>query len=362
MSATMDAPRLAPRLAPDAERWLDALPVAVLGVDLSLRIRYVNTAAAALLSGPARGVLGRTLEELFGHDGPLPGLVDAAARRLQTVTATDVPLQGPGVNLGWADVHAAPVDDGRFVALTVAPKGRAQATVEPRPVSAAARTLAHEVRNPLAGIRAAAQLIGREAADDVRELTDLICAETDRIRRLTDRIDALDGLAPPKLAAVNVHEALQRVRSVVAPAFPDVVVAERYDPSLPDVQGDLDQLIQAFLNLAKNAAEATQGRPGATVTMATAYRPGIRVRAAGAGAARPQLEVAIEDNGPGLPPHMRQRVFEPFVTSKPGGMGLGLAVASEVLARHGGRIEVDSVPGRTVFRALLPIDRGDMGT
>ena len=357
---TMDAPRPA-RLAPDAERWLDALPVAVLGVDAGLRVRYVNTAAAALLAGPARGVLGRTLEDLFGLDGPLHNLVDAASRRLQTASATDVQLTGPGISIGRADVHAAPLEDGRFVALTISPKGRAQTVMEARPVSAAARTLAHEVRNPLAGIRAAAQLIGKEAAEDVRALTDLICAETDRIRRLTDRIDALDGLAPPRLAPINVHEALDRVRSVLAQAFPEVALNERYDPSLPLIQGDLDQLIQAFLNIAKNAAEAVNGRPGSMVTFATAYRPGIRVRAAGAGAARPQLEVAIEDNGPGLPPHMRQRVFEPFVTSKRGGMGLGLAVASEVLARHGGRIEVDSAPGRTVFRALLPIDRGADG-
>ena len=361
MTAMMDATRPTLRLAPDAERWLDALPVAVLGVDSGLRIRFVNTAAATLLAGAARGVLGRTLEDMFGPEDPLRSLVEAASRRLQTVTATDVQLDGPGLHIGRADVNAAQLDDGRFIAVTIAPRGRSEKVMEARPISAAARTLAHEIRNPLAGIRAAAQLIGQDAAPDVQALTEVICAETDRIRRLTDRIDALDGMAPLRLNVVNVHEALERVRCVVAQAFPNVAVTERYDPSLPPIHADLDQLIQAFLNIAKNAAEATQGRKDASVILATAYRPGIRVRAAGAGAARPQLEVAFEDNGPGLPPHMRQRVFEPFVSSKRGGMGLGLAVASEIIARHGGRIEVDSVPGRTVFRALLPIERGDAG-
>ena len=359
MSAALDAPRKPPRLGPDAERWLEALPIAVLGVDADMQVRFANSAAEALLAGQGRGLVGRSVIDLFGDDSAAPALIDAASRRLQTVTATDVPLSVHGFQLPRADLNAAPLEDGRFVALTIAPRGRAQNTVESRPVSAAARTLAHEVRNPLAGIRAAAQLIGKDADPDVRALTDVICAETDRIRRLTDRIDALDGMAPLRLQATNVHEALERVRCVLQAAFPRVAILERYDPSLPPVMGDLDQLIQAFLNIAKNAAEAVADRPDSRIAFSTAYRPGLRVRAAGGGAARPQLEVAFEDNGPGLPPSMRQRAFEPFVTSKRGGMGLGLAVASEIVNRHGGRLEVESAVGRTVFRILLPIDRAE---
>ena len=214
--------------------------------------------------------------------------------------------------------------------------------------------LAHEIRNPLAGIRAAAQLIGKDADTSVRALTDMICAETDRIRRLTDRIDALDSLSPPRLQRVNVHEALDRARAVVAASFDAVNISALYDPSLPEIDGDIDQLIQAFLNIAKNAAEAVRERSDARVTLTTRYRPGVRVRAS-SGATRPQMEVAIADNGPGLPPAMSAHVFEPFASSKQDGAGLGLAVAAEIVARHDGRIEVESRPGYTVFRVLLPI-------
>jgi two-component system nitrogen regulation sensor histidine kinase GlnL len=197
--------------------------------------------------------------------------------------------------------------------------------------------------------------LGRSCAEDERALTTLICEEVDRVRRLTDRIDPFDVLGQAPFVAVNVHEALGRVRAVVSGSHPRVAIKERYDPSLPPVRGDLDQLIQAFLNIAQNAAEALAGTPQGEIVLATAFRPGMRVRRGGGGAARPLLEVTIADNGPGLPDAVRDRLFEPFVSGKPGGMGLGLAIAAEVVARHDGVIEAESAPGKTVFRVLLPL-------
>jgi two-component system, NtrC family, nitrogen regulation sensor histidine kinase GlnL len=187
-------------------------------------------------------------------------------------------------------------------------------------------------------------------------LAKLICDEVDRIRRLTDRIDPFAAVEPPRFEPFNVHEALERVRKLIGSSAPGVMIRERYDPSLPPVRGDMDQVIQALLNIAKNAAEAVGTQDDGEIAFITSYRPGIRFRSAASGAARAQLEIQIVDNGPGLHPEVADRLFEAFATTKTGGMGLGLTVAADIVARHDGRIEVDSAPGRTTFKILLPID------
>jgi two-component system nitrogen regulation sensor histidine kinase GlnL len=344
-------------LLPEADKWLDSLPLPIMGVDSAQRIRLVNVACADLLAPAGRGLIGRRMADVFGADAPITDLARRALGNEERLSESDVLIEGPGFVIGRADLWASPIDEDRFAALALTPRARARAGAEARPVSAVARTLAHEVRNPLAGIRAAAQLIQKSTADEILPLSDLIIEEVDRIRRLTDRIGALEGLAPPKLAPLNVHEALERVRKIVASTFPDIIIKERYDPSLPVVRADMDQLIQAFLNIAKNGAEAARHTENGSIMLATAYRPGVRIRSSLGGMARAQLEVLIEDNGPGVPPATQARLFEPFVTTKVGGMGLGLAVSAEIVARHDGRIECESAPGRTVFRLLLPIDR-----
>jgi len=344
--------------APDAERWLEALPAPVIGIDAAERIRFVNAAAAELLAGVGRGLQGRRLEEIFGTDAPVIALARRALSGASEVAEADVALVGPGFALGRASVAAAPIGENGYIALVLTRPPRVRPT---RPVTnqSAARTLAHEVRNPLAGIRAAAQLISR--TDDLEQaaLAELICDEVDRIHRLTDRIDPFGAFEPPRFERVNVHEALDRVRKLVGSGAPQVMIRERYDPSLPPVRGDLDQLIQAFLNIAKNAAEAVGGQSDGEIVIITSYRPGVRFRSAASGAARAQLEVQIVDNGPGLHPDVVDRLFEAFATTKAGGMGLGLTVAADIITRHDGRIEVDSGPGRTAFQILLPIDPDD---
>jgi two-component system nitrogen regulation sensor histidine kinase GlnL len=360
MTDTIAKPRRA-SIPPDGERWLDALPMPLLGVDSGERVRFINAAASEILSAVGRGLVGRRLGDVFGEDSQIADLVRRALRQDMTLSEADIAVEGPGFSSGRADIWAAPLEEGRFVALAMAMRAKMR-PMENRPVSVVARTLAHEVRNPLAGIRAAAQLIAKsrgQPGDDLTQLTDLICDEVDRLRRLTDRIDALEGLAPPRMKPINVHEALDRVRRIIASSFPEVEVLDRFDPSLPEVRADFDQLIQAFLNIAKNGAEAARAarQNGARLIVSTAYQPGVRFRAAVSAAARAQLAVTIEDNGAGVSEHVLSRLFEPFVTTKPGGMGLGLAVAAEIVARHDGRIEAESQPGRTLFRLLLPIDR-----
>jgi two-component system, NtrC family, nitrogen regulation sensor histidine kinase GlnL len=348
---------LSPRpVAPDAERWMEALPAPVIGIDSGERIRFVNAAAAELLAGVGRGLLGRRLDEIFGRDAPLLAVARRALSENAGVAETDVGLVGPGFALGRASVAAGPVGENGYIALVLTHTPRVRTAPVHGGPNSATRTLAHEVRNPLAGIRAAAQLIARNHDPDSSALAKLICDEVDRIRRLTDRIDLLGALDAPVFQRANIHEVLNRVRQLIGSSAPNLMIIERYDPSLPTVRGDFDQLIQAFLNIAKNAAEAVSHQGDGEIIFITSYRPGVRIRSAPSGASRAQLEVRIIDNGPGLHADIAERLFEAFATTKTSGMGLGLTVAADVVARHDGRIEVDSRPGHTEFKVLLPID------
>lgn len=345
-----------PETTPDSGRWLEALPEPFIGLDEGDRIDYANVAATELLAGVGRGLRGRSLRDVFGADAVLSAVAHRARRGASGVAESDIEIVGPGFSLGRFNVTAAPVGEHGHVALALSRPPRPRKAPPLSAQGSAARTLAHEVRNPLAGIRAAAQLIERGSDNEAGALAQLICAEVDRIHRLTERIDPLGGFALAPFESLNIHEVLDRVRKLVQSSAHDLSVREHYDPSLPPVRGDKDQLIQAFLNIAKNAAEALAGRSDARLDFVTAYRPGIHVRNAPDGIARAQLEVQIADNGPGIDPAVAERMFEPFASTKTGGMGLGLAVAAEIVSRHEGRIEVDTRPGRTVFRVLLPIE------
>jgi two-component system nitrogen regulation sensor histidine kinase GlnL len=225
-----------------------------------------------------------------------------------------------------------------------------------RSVTAMAAMLAHEVKNPLSGIRGAAQLLEQDVDPGARELTQLICDETDRIVALVDRMEAFSDHRPVDRDAVNIHEVLDRVRRVAQTGFArHVRFSEEYDPSLPAVHGNHDLLVQVFLNLVKNAAEAAPAA-GGEIVVATGYRHGRRLAAPGGG--RPlqlPLMVSIADNGPGIPDDIKPHLFDPFVTTKQNGTGLGLALVAKVIGDHGGIIEFDSQPRKTVFRVFLPV-------
>ncbi|MFZ4689583.1 MAG: two-component system sensor histidine kinase NtrB, partial [Polymorphobacter sp.] len=227
-----------------------------------------------------------------------------------------------------------------------------------------AAMLAHEIKNPLSGIRGAAQLLASVgdaamAEDDRRELTDLIVAEVDRIAKLVDRMESFTDTRPLKLRPENIHEILGHVRKLAEQGFArGVTLRERYDPSLPLVAGNRDALVQVFLNLLKNAAEAIEN--DGRIELTTAYRPGLKVRPEGGGPPISlPLEVRVIDNGPGVEAGLGDHVFEPFVTTKRGGSGLGLALVAKIVADHGGIIEYERVgePEVTVFKVLLPVSR-----
>jgi two-component system nitrogen regulation sensor histidine kinase GlnL len=224
-----------------------------------------------------------------------------------------------------------------------------------RSLNGRAAVLAHEIKNPLAGIRGAAQLLEESAPDSDKNLAQLICAETDRIRNLIDRMESFGDNRAIARNPVNIHEVLGRVRTLAAASFAkDAVFAEIFDPSLPCVPGDFDQLVQVFLNLVRNASDALPGT-GGEIALTTGYRPGVRLGTAISGArVSLPLEVTVRDNGSGIPSELMPHIFDPFVTTKAHGAGLGLALATKIISDHGGIIECDSTPRRTVFRILLP--------
>jgi len=217
-----------------------------------------------------------------------------------------------------------------------------------------AEMLAHEIKNPLAGITGAAQLLSMNLEPADQELTDLIVAESRRIVQLLDQVEQFGNLRPPERRAVNLHDVLDRVRKSAAVGFgAHMKISEEYDPSLPPTFADPDQLVQVFLNLLKNAAEAQPG--GGTITVRTFYEQSLRVSRPDGSRVSVPLNVEVVDDGPGLPPALAGDVFEPFVSGRENGTGLGLALVSKIVAEHDGWIAVTSVPGRTVFRISLPM-------
>ena len=334
-------------------------------VDETGALVAVNEAAEALF-GQGLGLLARgRFSAALPPGSALVSLLNRAIEEDAKVRERGVQITLFGLPPFEADGAAAPLGDGS-VLLTLSVKAGlgaervgAEAAGGLRSIVGLGRMLAHEIKNPLAGIRGAAQLLKSGAKAEDAPLAQLIVDETDRVRRLVDRMEAFSDDALPSLAPLNIHQVLDRVRALAANGVADgLVLREQYDPSLPLVSGDEDQLIQIFLNLVKNASEAAHARGDGRgeISIHTAYRHGVRVRATRGQSLRgAPLEVRVQDNGPGVPAHLREHLFQPFVTSKPNGAGLGLAAVAKLVAAHGGLIDFESEPGRTVFRVLLPI-------
>jgi len=348
-----------------------ALPMPLLVVGPASELLFVNPAAEQFFDIGEGLLLRQSVEDLVPFGSPLIQLIAQARERGASVGERDVDLTTPRYGERIADIVATPLlePDGS-VAVLLQERSLAQRIDRQllhrgavRSMHGMAAVLAHEIKNPLAGIRGAAQLIEEGLPRDERALTQLICEEADRIRALIDRMESFGDTRSFVGNSVNIHEVLDRVRRVAETSFArGVTFTESFDPSLPAVLGDRDQLIQVFMNLVRNAADALP-ESGGEITLTTGYRPGVRFGAAVAGERLSlPLEVTVRDNGSGVPSDLMPHIFDPFVTTKRGGSGLGLALVAKIIGDHGGIIECESAPRRTIFRILLPmVARHDEG-
>jgi len=343
---------------------LNALPFPVMEVDRHRVIQAVNLAAQQFFETSEVGLVGRPLTDHVAEDSPVVAMTDMVLARGYSLSDHGVSVEGPRIGRHSVTLTVAPLAETQERAVVMLQPSSIAQQIEnqlthrgaARSVSAMAAMLAHEVKNPLSGIRGAAQLLEQTASDEDRSLTRLICDEADRIVSLVNRMEVFSDTTPPERAPVNIHTVLERVKKLAQTGFArHLRLVERYDPSLPAVFGNHDQLVQIFLNLVKNAAEAAP-EDGGEIVLGTAFQRGVSIVAPGS-SARTFLPIAVtvQDNGPGIPDDLRPHLFDPFVTTKKKGSGLGLALVAKIIDDHGGVIGFDSEPGRTVFRVSLPI-------
>nr|WP_303623690.1 ATP-binding protein [Shimia sp. CNT1-13L.2] len=344
----------------DLAIW-NSLPIPAILVDGSDRVEDINPAAENFLNTSVKSIRGVPIWDKLMVDAPLEEAFERARSFSTPLFVNDVDIgtgDGPPMQ---CNLKIAPVSNAsEKMIFLISSRELAGRMTRSNGVKSSAKSaigmaemLAHEIKNPLAGITGAAQLLSMNLSPDDLELTDLIVEESRRIVKLLEQVEQFGNLSPPQREPVNIHDVLDKARRSAVVGFgAHMTVIEDYDPSLPLAQGDADQLLQVVLNLLKNASEAA-GDAG-TIRLRTYYEHSFRLRRSdGTGQALP-LQIEVIDDGPGLPQDIKGDVFDPFVSGRENGTGLGLALVSKIISDHDGLITVDSVPGRTVFRISLP--------
>lgn len=350
---------------------LDALPHPIIMIDGSGHVAEANSAAQDFFQASIAVLRRQPIEHFVPFGSPLLALIEQVRSRGAAVNEYRVDVGTPRNGSDRiVDIYASPVPERPKAVVvllqekTMAEKIDRQLTHRgaARSVTGLAAMLAHEIKNPLSGIRGAAQLLETSVDDDDRALTRLICDETDRIVKLVDRMEVFSDERPVERAPVNIHVVLEHVKRLAQSGFArNIRIVEEYDPSLPPVYANRDQLVQVFLNLVKNAAEAIGNDDDGEILLSTAFKPGIRLSVPGSNnRVTLPLEFTVRDNGPGVPADMLPHLFDPFVTTKTNGTGLGLALVAKIIGDHGGVIECDSQQNRTTFRVLMPAFPGAM--
>ena len=340
-----------------------SLPLPSLLVNEAGLIVEANPAAEAFLNASTRALARQPVLDRLAIDAPMEEAMARVRANHAALNINDVDVTSGERPPVQCTIHLAPMHDNPGILLLIlSPReladrlGRSMgAKTAAKSAIGMAEMLAHEIKNPLAGIAGAAQLLSMSLSPEDREMTDLIVEETRRIVKLLEQVEQFGNIRPPDRRAVNIHDALDRARRSALVGFGQhMTIVEDYDPSLPPTWADPDQLMQVFLNLIKNASEAAGGQPG-TIRLRTFYDVSLRMRRKDGSPAALPLNVEIVDDGPGLPPDIAADVFEPFVSGRENGTGLGLALVSKIISDHDGWISVESVPGRTAFRISLPM-------
>ena len=352
---------------PATKQMMDILPFPVFMLDENDRFLWLNHAAEGFFHSSQAMLVPMQMSELLISDSPFFSLVRRARQSERPVSDKSLRLISPKFGVRNAAIQVTPlpvsenVDERGAVLVTLQEQGlsdklAAQNTVKSAALSMSKMTslLAHEVKNPLAGIKGAAQLLETEISEESRELSSMIVTEADRITALLNRIENLSSDMPVQLKDVNIHEILDHCIRITTASFGrHLDIKCHYDPSLPNIDADPDLLVQCFLNLFKNASEVTDDK--GILTLTTSYNLSRYLSTSQSFQVHLPLQIEIEDNGSGIPEELQDYIFEPFISGKQSGSGLGLAMVASVVADHGGAISVDTSPAGTCFTVNLPI-------